>query len=122
MRTIAKAAAAGAIAVAMSVPVAKAETITFHVRSNHPNTVSLEFYSQDRNAAWPGDGEVYILDDYNVKTFRLNCSGGETICYGAWVRNRSENYWGVGLDDANHCDSCCYTCDGGETRIINLQP
>ena len=30
------------------------ETLTWTFTSNHPNQVQLSFYSQDRNAAWPG--------------------------------------------------------------------
>jgi hypothetical protein len=101
---------------------AKAETLTFYIQSDHPNVVELEFYSQDRNHVWPGNNEVYILDDYNVKNITLSCRSGELICYGAWVRNRSNLYWGVGPNDSQSCSSCCYYCDGGYTETIGLDP
>ena len=99
---------------------ARAESLTFQIRSNHENVVSLEFYSQDRNAAWPGNGKVYILDDYDVNSYALSCRAGEDICYGAWVRNDSSTYWGVGYNNEQYCESCCWTCDGGTTSVINL--
>ncbi|MBU1173968.1 MAG: hypothetical protein KKH72_01085 [Alphaproteobacteria bacterium] len=99
---------------------AQAETLTFNVKSNHENVVSLEFYSQDRSVAWPGGGEVYVIDDYQIHTYSLSCQRGESICYGAWVRNSNSEYWGVGYNDTQGCESCCWVCDGGETAVINL--
>lgn len=100
---------------------AVADSLKWTVRSEHPNVVSLEFYSQDYNRSWPGDGEVYILDDYDTHSYNLECRSGEKICYGAWVRGDSDSYWGVGLNDASGCDDCCYTCGQGDTdlRILN---
>ncbi|MCC0056712.1 MAG: hypothetical protein H6883_11305 [Rhodobiaceae bacterium] len=99
---------------------ASAETLTWHFRNDHPNTVSLELYSEDRDHVWPGGNEVYILDDGNEITISIECNSGESICYGAWVRNRSSTYWGVGYDGEQSCDDCCYTCDGGETELSIL--
>ena len=100
----------------------RAETLTWKIRSEHPKVVSLEFYSQRRDVAWPGDGQVYVLKDYDTHTYRLSCRAGESICYGAWVRNRERSYWGVGANNRNSCRHCCYTCDGGETKVIVLNP
>lgn len=100
-----------------SVLPAAADSLRWTIRSDYPHIVSLEFYSQDYNRAWPGDGEVYILDDYDNKVFNLNCSTGEKICYGAWVRGNSDKYWGVGLDNSQSCSDCCYTCGYGDTDL-----
>ncbi|AXS42377.1 hypothetical protein D1F64_02345 [Breoghania sp. L-A4] len=105
-----------------SASVARAETLTWQIRSEHPKVVSLEFYSQGRSVSWPGDGQVYVIKDYDTHTYRLSCRPGEQICYGAWVRNRKRSYWGVGANNRNRCRSCCYTCDGGETQVIVLNP
>ncbi|ADZ72061.1 hypothetical protein [Polymorphum gilvum] len=101
---------------------AGAETLTWHFRSEHPNVVSVELYSEQRNHVWPGGGKIYILDDYSVRDISISCRPGEKICYGAWVRNRTSSYWGVGYNKRNSCTSCCYTCNGGETKIIVLNP
>ena len=100
---------------------ARADNIVWSVQSDHPNVVSLEFYSQDYNRAWPGGGEVYILDDWDPKSFNLQCSTGELICYGAWVRGDSSQYWGVGIDNSQYCSDCCYYC-GERTDPITLLP
>jgi hypothetical protein len=96
-------------------------TLTWSFRSYHPNTVQLEFYSQHRDAAWPGGGRAYVLDDYDIHTFRLNCWDGEQICYGAWVDGNSE-YWGVGIDDREGCDNCCVICQNADFGTRNLNP
>src|SRR5262245_40564862 len=71
--------------------------LTFRVKSMHANKVQISYYSQTRrNHAWPGGGQVYPLNDYNVHTHTLNCTPGEKICYGAWVTGSGTKYWGVG--------------------------
>lgn len=100
---------------------AATDTIQFKFRSNHEYSVGLEFTSQDRNHQWPGNGKAYKIDDYEIHTYKLSCQRGETICYGAWLEGDSTQYWGVGMDNENHCSDCCYVC-GGNTKInlINL--
>lgn len=97
-------------------------SLTISVQSYHPNIVSLEFYSQKLNRAWPGDGDVYLLKDSEVHKYHLECSSGENICYGAWVRGDNDTYWGVGLNDRYGCTSCCFTCGTGNTRVQVLNP
>ncbi|WP_417670980.1 hypothetical protein [Roseibium sp.] len=100
-----------------------AETLTWEFRSEHPKIVDVELYSQTRRGhVWPGNNKVYVLDDYSNKTIRISCRYGEKVCYGAWVRNRNNSYWGVGYNNRNGCRSCCYTCDGGSTKVIVLNP
>lgn len=107
------------IAGAVALP-AYAADVTFVMRNAHPNAVEVELYSQDRDHVWPGNGEVYLLDDGETRTMSLSCEEGESICYGAWVSGDTGTYWGVGPDNAQNCDTCCYTCEGGSTEEINL--
>src|SRR4051812_27471808 len=74
---------------------AQAESVTWQVQSNHPNKVQIEFYSKDRDIAWPGGGEAYSLNDYDIHKFNLTCQPGERICYGAWVKGTERVTWGV---------------------------
>lgn len=111
------AAFAGAL---FSVSAASAAEVTFVMKNNHPNAVEVELYSQDRDHVWPGNGEVYILDDGEAKTMALSCQDGEKICYGAWISGDKSTYWGVGPGQTQACDDCCYTCSGGNTEEINL--
>lgn len=108
--------AAFAAALAFAAP-ATADSLYWEVRSEHPNIVSLEFYSEDYDRAWPGGGEVYVLDDYDTHSYNLECSTGEKICMGAWVRGDSSSYWGVGRDARNSCESCCFICGRGDTGV-----
>ncbi|AXS42378.1 hypothetical protein D1F64_02350 [Breoghania sp. L-A4] len=104
----------------MSAGAAPAETLTWTITSQHPNTIELEFYSQSRKHVWPGKGKVYVIDDYDEHTYTLKCDAGEDICYGAWVKNESSTYWGSGKGDKEGCEECCYTCDGGQSEAIEL--
>ncbi len=101
---------------------ANASELTWRLKSEHPNTVSLEFYSQDRNHVWPGNGKVYLLDDWDTHSYTLSCNYNELICFGAWVRNRSDTYWGSGYNDEKSCDSCCARCGQGDVQTQSLQP
>jgi hypothetical protein len=105
----------------MSAGAAYGESITFLIQSDHPNIVSVEFYSQNSSTAWPGGDEVYVIKDNQVNSYPLSCSSGETICYGAWVKGNESSYWGTGRGGKNSCSDCCYVCSGGETpiRVLN---
>lgn len=100
---------------------ARADSLRWTLNSDHPNVVDLEFYSQDYNRAWPGNGKVYYIDDYNKHTYTLNCRYGEKICYGAWVRNDESTYWGVGPDNRYSCSNCCGVCGKGDMVGITLR-
>src|SRR5262245_11213850 len=80
---------------------AKAEVWEWHFKSNHAYKVYIRFYSESRKVYWPS-GEVWVLDDYETKTMRINCVQGEKVCYGAWNKNRSL-YWGGGENNSKHC-------------------
>ena len=99
---------------------ASAADVTFVMKNNHPNAVEVELYSQDRNHVWPGNGEIYLLDDGETKTMALSCQDGEKICYGAWISGDKTTYWGMGPGGTAGCDDCCYTCTGGNTEEIDL--
>lgn len=101
---------------------ASADDVTFVMKNQHPNALEVELYSQDRNHVWPGNGEVYYLDDGESKSMSLACESGETICYGAWISGDQGTYWGVGPNNSEDCSDCCYTCEGGETEEVNLVP
>jgi len=100
---------------------AKAETFTWLVKSKYPYKVSVAFYSQRRNYSWPGGRKVWIISDNDVHEYTLKCRRGEKICMGAWVRGNKRRYWGVGYRGRRSCSKCCYTCNGGESRIQTLR-
>lgn len=97
------------------------ETLSWTFTSNHPSIVQLEFYSQSRNAAWPGGGMAYEIDDWKAHTYHLTCRTGEKICYGAWVKNDSSTYWGAGMDDEFGCSNCCRICATADAGHVTLE-
>ncbi len=99
-----------------------AAELVWRIKSEHPNVVSLEFYSQDRNHVWPGDGDIYVIEDWKTHSYSLSCNYGEKICYGAWVRNDSDSYWGAGFDGDQACDTCCAVCGYGDIETKVLKP
>ena len=99
-----------------------AEEVTFVMNNHHPNAVEVQLYSQNRDYVWPSNDEVFMLDDGETKTMSVECEEGESICYGAWIQGDQNTFWGVGPDNSQKCDNCCYTCTGGQTEQINLVP
>ncbi len=115
------AAAAAAAAILLASAPAFADTITWQLRSFHPNPVELKFFSQNRRAIWPGPTKHFTLRDYKVSAFKLSCVAGETICYGATPRGTRSKSWGVGIDGKLQCKDCCQTCNGNtRTKVQNL--
>lgn len=100
---------------------AQADVLPMSIQSHHPNIVSLEFFSQHLDRSWPGNGQVYTLDDSKTHRYVLECRGGEQICFGAWVRYMPKVYWGVGNNNEHECSDCCYVCgqDGSNVRILH---
>ena len=101
---------------------APAAELVWRIQSEHPNHVSLEFYSQDRSRVWPGGGKVYIIEDWDTHSYSLTCNDGENICYGAWVGNDTSTYWGMGYDGAEACRTCCAVCGHGDVKTKVLKP
>lgn len=98
----------------------KSDTVTFRLQSTYEYKVQVEFYSQDRDFAWPGGDKAYNLEDSEVHEFPLDCQRGETICYGAWVTGNDDLYWGVGMNNSYKCKNCCFKCGAGPTPVLTL--
>jgi hypothetical protein len=121
-RSFARRGALAVLALSLFAGAANAADVTFVMKNEHENALRVELYSQDRDHIWPGGGEQYYLDDGEAKTMSLACEEGESICYGAWIDGDENTYWGVGPNNQQTCDTCCYVCEGGETEEINLVP
>jgi hypothetical protein len=98
-----------------------AEDETFRVTSMAEKDVQIEFFSEDRHHVWPGNDKAYNLNDYKEHGFKLACVNNEKICYGAWVTNKPNVYWGMGFNGKEGCADCCVGCSGGHTRDIILR-
>lgn len=117
--------AATALALGLaSAPQAEAQSehsITFRIKSSYRYKIQVAFYSQNRSAVWPGNGQAYEIDNYRVHEYALRCRPGEKICYGGWVEGDARRYWGAGFRGQHRCSNCCYTCSGDYTQVIDLE-
>ena len=72
---------------------------------------------------WPGNGNVYMLGNGQLRSYGLSCLAGENICYGASMNLFVERYWGAGSKHQYNCTNCCYVCgQNAQTGVINLSP
>jgi hypothetical protein len=99
---------------------AQASDVVVTIHNDHPMSVNVELYSASRQTAWPGNGETWTLADKVAKEFPISCEQGETICYGAWISDNREVFWGIGPDRDQPCDNCCFTCESDGANNINL--
>ena len=72
--------------------------------------IRLRFFDLDNDLVWPSSTHVYILRG-TTQTYRLNCTPRAKVCYGAEDRTTNPaGYWGVGIDNDEECEDCCYRC------------
>lgn len=84
-------------------------------------TIHVELYSKGRNNVWPGNGRFWIAAPNNrVYSNRISCQRGEYICYGAWLADDENTWWGAGKGGQQACNNCCYHCNGRSSQVINF--
>lgn len=91
--------------------------VSIEVRSLDPYALELSFFTEDGSRAWPGGNQIYPLKDSAFHSYRLTCTPGEKICYGAWRSGNSRIYWGSGYANRQACSGCCFRCGGGARRV-----
>lgn len=97
-------------------------TQTVIMNNNTGQEIQFEFTDDNqRNIVWPGSDRAYNLAPHSQSRRLLNCYRGQKICYGAWVRGDFSQYWGSGNNDGQHCNDCCFRCEGDTVRY-NLNP
>ena len=89
---------------------ANADVLEWRMKSDYRFIVYVRFFSNKYERAWPGGDESYVLDDSDRRLMRLSCEQGEKICFGAFTKNQSGPYWGVGRYGDEGCEKCCRTC------------
>ncbi len=95
--------------------------MTWRFQNDFKYKAQLRLFSADRRGlVWPSSDRAYVLDDRLTHAIRISCLGGEKICYGAWVPD-SRLHWGGGKDNTQHCEDCCFRCQGQSTPIILLK-
>ncbi|TPI26635.1 hypothetical protein FJW08_27145 [Mesorhizobium sp. B3-2-1] len=84
--------------------------------------LAVELFSRDRETVWPGSDKVFLVDPGSQKSVPISCNQGERICYGAWVDGNDKISAGVGPDNDQPCDTCCFICVEHLTETIDLVP
>jgi hypothetical protein len=107
---------------------AAAADMQWTVTSEADYQVQIEFFSKNRDVAWPGGTDAYSINDYLAHTYTLHCQAGEKICYGAWPTGGDQHghystYWGVGLNGTEGCSNCCGICgvDNPDKNLVDEQ-
>ncbi|MFD1981915.1 hypothetical protein ACFSOZ_04325 [Mesorhizobium newzealandense] len=101
---------------------AEATEMAFFVKNLRKEAVAVELFSRDRETVWPGNDQVFLIDPSSQKSVPLTCNQGEHICYGAWVDGNDSISAGVGPDNDQPCDTCCFICVEHSTETIDLVP
>ena len=101
---------------------AEATEMAFFVKNLRKEAVAVELFSRDRETVWPGSDQVFLIDPASQKSVPLSCNQGEHICYGAWVNGNDSISAGVGPDNDQPCDTCCFICVEHTTETIDLVP
>ena len=97
----------------------QSEEYTFKVRSLHPNSVLIKFYSQTRKGhQWPTSKTAWDLRDDEVHALGMTCNSGEKICWGAWVKGGGRPEWGAGVGGTDGCKDCCFVCKNAVTAGV----
>jgi hypothetical protein len=101
---------------------AEAADMAFFVKNLRKEGVAVELFSRDRETVWPGNDKVFLVDPGSRKSVPISCNQGERICYGAWVDGNDKISAGVGPDNDQPCDTCCFICVEHTTETIDLVP
>jgi serine/threonine protein kinase len=96
-------------------------SVEFALTNNAPSTLHVAFYEGNtRNKIGPSDNRVYIHSGRATQMYRLNCTTGQLVCYGATKDRTAFNpYWGVDVSGNQSCTGCCITCPGTSMQYLN---
>lgn len=87
-------------------------TVSFTIVNNTSDAVHVAFFDRsDRSHVDPPSNRFYVLNGNNTQTYRINCTRGQVICYGAKMQgNNMMQFWGTGHEGKQNCKGCCLTC------------
>ncbi|TGQ50846.1 hypothetical protein EN836_26975 [Mesorhizobium sp. M1C.F.Ca.ET.193.01.1.1] len=106
-------------ALLLSTPAFAADMSVF-VRNQRQQGVALELFSRDSGKVWPGNDKVFLIRPKANKSVPISCDNGERICWGAWVNGDDSITAGVGPDNDQPCDTCCFLCAEHSTETVDL--
>jgi len=97
-----------------------AADMSVFVRNQRQQGVAVELFSRDSNKVWPGGDKVFLIRPKARKSLPISCEPGERICWGAWVNGDDSVTAGVGPDNDQPCDTCCFICVEHSTETVDL--
>ncbi|AZO20743.1 hypothetical protein EJ070_08695 [Mesorhizobium sp. M1E.F.Ca.ET.045.02.1.1] len=106
-------------ALLLSTPALAADMSVF-VRNQRQQDVAVELFSRDSGKVWPGNDKVFLIRPQARKSVPISCDNGEHICWGAWVVGNDQISAGVGPDNDQPCDTCCFICVEHSTETVDL--
>ena len=106
-------------ALLVATPAAAAD-MAFFVKNLRAQGVAVELFSRDSDKVWPGGNKVFFIRPKAQKSVPISCTPGERICWGAWVDGNDQISAGVGPDNDQPCDNCCFICTEHSTETIDL--
>ncbi|RWL95234.1 hypothetical protein [Mesorhizobium sp.] len=106
-------------ALLLTTPAFAADMSVF-VRNQRQQDVAVELFSRDSEKVWPGNDKVFLIRPQAKKSVPISCDNGEHICWGAWVVGNDKLSAGVGPDNDQPCDACCFICVEHSTETVDL--
>ena len=97
-----------------------AADMSVFVRNQRSDNVAVELFSRDSQKVWPGGDKVFLIRPGAKKSVPISCEPGERICWGAWVVGNDKVTAGVGPDNDQPCDQCCFICTEHSTETVDL--
>jgi lysozyme family protein len=99
-----------------------AQTVGFTVVNNTSGTVNVAFFDRDSHAhVDPPFDRSYILNGNSTQTYRVSCTAGQNICYGATMPGGNMMpFWGAGRDGKQPCTGCCLACPAAGALVKTL--
>jgi uncharacterized membrane protein YccF (DUF307 family) len=99
-----------------------AQTVGFTVVNNTSGTVNVAFFDRDNHVhVDPPFDRFYILNGNSTQTYRVSCTAGQNICYGATMPGGNMMpFWGSGRDGKQPCTGCCLACPATGSLVKTL--
>jgi WD40 repeat protein len=98
-------------------------TVEFTVANRTGSTVGVAFFDgTNRQRIDPPEGRIYLQDGNSERNYRIDCTPGQSVCYGASKREPGLSpFWGTGRDGKENCKGCCLTCptEGALLKTLN---
>ncbi len=101
---------------------AEPQTVGFTVVNNTSGTVNVAFFDRDDHQhVDPSFGRFYVLSGNSTQTYRVSCTAGQNICYGAMMPGGNMMpFWGTGRDGKQACTGCCLACPSSGALVKTL--